>query len=535
MTDWKLTGTMISTYKKILSYEYTPIVGLISLCLLIGIFTVKDYGESWDEAQIFDYAHYSIQAYQYILHPKDLPLFVRDFNYYGPAYFMVADISSRLISQLEPAISIITARHFVYFITSLLGILALYLLSRRWMSKWAAFGVTLLFITQPLIWGHSFINPKDIPFMAFFLISIYLGFQMVDAAPNSNWKQIVPAGIVLGLTISMRVIAPLAGCLVFLYGLLKFPRKTITTAPYYFLVAGAVTFLTWPYLWKTGIGGFFESLELMSKFPYKGQILFMGDLYFANQLPRRYFPTLLGLQLTEPTLILIGIGLIVSLWFFVKKENREPILLFVGWFLLPALWVVLSHSPLYDNARQLLFLWPPLFILTGLGIDQLMTLIKHPQLRAALLIAMILPGIYANINLYPYEYIYYNNLIGGVRGAYRKFELDYWNISFRESMDYIDEEVPQGTKIIVIGASHVAKEYARPDLSIGVLTEQYARPDLSIFVLDKTSLSKGSYSFILASTRSNEDLTRYTTSDVVFTVKRNDSVLAYVKKINYGQ
>ncbi len=526
---------MNSIYKKILSYEYIPIASLIALCLLAGIFTAKDYGESWDETQIFDYAHYSMQAYQYILHPNDLSLFVRDFNYYGPAYFMIADISSRFINQLIPAISIITTRHFVYFFTSLTGILVLYLLSRRWMSKWAAFGASLLFTSQPLIWGHSFINPKDIPFMVFFLISVYLGLLMIDAAPNSKWKWVVLAGIILGLTISMRVVAPLAGFLVLMYGLLKFPRKTITIAPFYFLIAGIATFLTWPYLWKVGIGGFFESLKLMSKFPYKGQILFMGDLYFANQLPRRYFPTLLGLQLTEPALILIGIGLMVSLWSFIKKEKKEPILLFAGWFLVPTLWVVLSRSPLYDNARQLLFLWPPLFILAGLGIDRLTPFIKLPLLRSAFLIVMILPGIYASVDLYPYEYIYYNSLVGGVRGAYRKFELDYWDVSFRESMDYINKASLPRTGIIVIGASHVAKEYARSDLSIGVLTEQYSRPDLSIFVLDKTSLSKGSYSFILASTRSNEDLTRYTTSDVVFTVKRDDSVLAYVKKINFGQ
>jgi len=505
-------------YKKILSYENAPIIVLLTLCLAIGVITVKDYGESWDEAEIFSYADYSIQSYQYILHPQDLQPFSRDLNYYGPAYFMIAASFSSLINILYPSLSIITLRHFIYFSTSLACILVLYLFSRRWMSKWAAFGATLLFVSQPLIWGHSFINPKDVPFMAFFLGSVYLGFQMMDASLNSKWKWIIPAGIILGLTISMRVIGPWAGLLVILYGLLKFPRKIITIIPYYFLIAGVTTYLTWPYLWKAPITDFFESLKIMSRFPYTGPVLFMGKLYPANQLPRGYFPTLLSLQLTESALVLIAIGFMVSLWLFTKGKNREPILLFAGWFLAPTLWIVLSRSVLYDNARQLLFLWPPLFILAGMGIDQLMILIKIPVFRTALLLIVALPGIYACIQLHPYEYIYYNSLTGGVKGAYRNFELDYWATSFRESMQYVNQNAEQGSTILVNGTRQVAR--------------QYARPDITIVVLNKVNQSRNESYYILSSTRSNLDLSFCASSAIVSAVERDGSVLSYIKKID---
>ena len=150
-------------------------------------------------------------------------------------------------------------------------------------------------------------------------------------------------------------------------------------------------------------------------------------------MPHRFFPTLLILQLTEPALILIIIGFVVALWLFIKGKAKEPILLFSGWFLIPALWVALSHSNLYDNARQLLFLWPPLLMIAGMGMDQLMTVVKFPILKAVLLTIMVMPGIVACIQLHPYEYIYYNSLIGGVPGAYRKFELDYWAHLFKNA------------------------------------------------------------------------------------------------------
>jgi len=511
----------MSMFRKVLSYQHTPILALLVLCLAVGIFTVEKYGESWDEAEIFGYADYSIQAYQYILHPRDLQPYSRDLNYYGPAYFMIAATVSNFFSLVDPSLSTVTARHFVYFLTSLACMLVLYLLAKRWMSSWAAFGATLLFASQPLIWGHSFINPKDIPFMTFFLASVYLGFQMMDAVPQSKWRWLIPAGIVLGLTISMRVIGPLAAILVVIYGSLRSPRKIITSIPFYFLIAGITTYLTWPFLWKAPITDFIESLKLMSRFPYAGLVLYMGKLYPANQLPRGYFPTLLALQLTEPALVLMAVGFMVSLWSFIKGRDREPLLLFAVWFLAPTLWIVLSRGALYDNARQLLFLWPPLFILAGMGIERLLTVVRLPVFRSALLLIAALPGIYACIHLYPYEYIYYNSLAGGVKGAYRNFELDYWATSFRESMQYLDQNAEQGATVLVNGTRQVAR--------------QYARPDLAITVLNKANMSKSESYYILSSTRGNQDLTFCSDSGMAAAVERDGGVLSYVKKINSGQ
>jgi hypothetical protein len=35
--------------------------------------------------------------------------------------------------------------------------------------------------------------------------------------------------------------------------------------------------------------------------------------------------------------------------------------------------------------------------------------------------------------LHPYEYIYYNRLVGGVTQAYRDYETDYWGTAFSEA------------------------------------------------------------------------------------------------------
>src|SRR6185503_1444605 len=50
-----------------------------------------------------------------------------------------------------------------------------------WMSHAPAFGATALYITQPIFWGHAFINPKDIPLLSLFTLSVYLGMRMHDS------------------------------------------------------------------------------------------------------------------------------------------------------------------------------------------------------------------------------------------------------------------------------------------------------------------------------------------------------------------
>jgi hypothetical protein len=68
--------------------------------------------------------------------------------------------------------------HLVNFITFQIGVALFFAVCLRWMGSWAAFGATLLFSTQPVLWGHGWINPKDIPFTVFFLGAIYTGWLM---------------------------------------------------------------------------------------------------------------------------------------------------------------------------------------------------------------------------------------------------------------------------------------------------------------------------------------------------------------------
>jgi 4-amino-4-deoxy-L-arabinose transferase-like glycosyltransferase len=506
--------------------SYLPRIILILFliaALCVGYFTAQDYGLSWDELGIYGYSDQMLAAYQFILHPWDFESQVSDplLNLYGPSHFMLSTVLSRYLNGLDKTWSLYEAHHFIYFLTFLLGIPVLYLLCIRWMSEWAALGVAVLFSTQPLFWGNSFINPKDMPFMIFFLASMYLGLQMVDSSSNSTWWKTIAAGVVLGLTTSIRSLGPMAGALVILYGLWKDPRKTLRIIPLYFSIIAVITYLTWPYLWNAPVSRFLESLQTMSSHPMDFGVLFMGNIYPANQIPIVYFPTFIALQLTEPMLVLIVIGAVLSFRFFIGGGNKEPVLLFGTWFLAPALVIGLIGSTIYDNARQLLFLLPPLFIFAGIGLDAILKRIKTPLLQGVLALALILPGVYANIRLHPYQYIYYNELIGGVGGAFRKFDLDYSGTSFKEAQKYINSNSEPNTKtVVIVGPRHLSRIYARASLKENLLG-----------VFDTIDPNGPEYYYVLFLTRANSDLNTCANGEIVYSIERDGGALAYIRKI----
>ena len=506
--------------KALIRSKHLPIFLLLLTALLVGVFTVKDYGESWDEADIYRYGDYALNAYRYILHPSDLLAFNTNLNLYGPGYYVAADLSAHLINRVIPNWSLINAWHFIYFLTFLECALVIYLLSGRWMNGPAAFGVTLLFLSQPLLWGHAFINPKDIPFMAFFTTSIYTGLRMVDKVYDSSKQTfvVILAGVLLGFTSSFRVVGPLAGLLVLGYAVYKLRSKTVMLAILYLAISGITVYLTWPYLWGSLIPHYVESLKTMSQFPFATDILYEGKLFKANQLPNTYFPTLLGIQLTEPALLLMMIGLITSIVFIFKKETAEPIFLFLGWFLLPTLVIIGTGSPLYDNARQLYFLYPPLFVLTGIAIEKIFTFLTHPLGKAAFLFIVALPGILVAARLHPYEYIYYNAFVGGTGGAYRNFEMDYWGTSFKAITENLNSVAPEDARVLVFGPEQIV--------------EQYARSDIQVFIPEQQPTT--TYNYVAFLTRENLDERHCKGAQTVESVNRRGAILSVLKSIPIG-
>ncbi len=505
-----------------------PILILLIINIVIGLFTFRDYGLSWDEPLYYDYGQASETAYSIPARlngtfdlEKTFGASASDHVTRGPAYLVIAGQFQNLLEFF--GLDMASAWHLTNFLTFQIGLFFLYLLTRRWLDRWPATVSTAFFATQPVFWNHAFMNPKDMPFAVFFLISIYSGLRMIDswtASPQSA-KTIIRAailpGILLGLTTAIRFIGPYAVVLIFLYFLSTKNWKAIWGFIPYGITALVTMYIFWPFLWPDPIGRFIFVLQAMSNAPADLKILFMGKLYPAYELPRRYFPTLLTYTLTEPTWPLFIAGTVIAIKKAIQEsKDRARLGITFLWFGLVISALVITNPPNSDGYRHYLFMFPPVFIFAGFAINEIFIRIQHNGIKAAAVLALLLPAIIANVTLHPYQYAYYNTFTGGTDKAFRQYETDYWLTCYREAVLEFEKEAPQGSQLFVKREPYIAEYYASSNITI----RDY-RTELK-------DIQPGD--FVLINTRTNDDEKILKDAPVFMDVRRGNAIFCVIKQ-----
>ncbi len=525
--------------KKILE---KPVLLLIAINVLIGLFLFRDFGLTWDEPYFYSYG----DALGYAYSPKEW--FSGNFDLYnsygvsgddhknrGPAYLFLA---RNFVYGLEAlGTDSASAWHLVNFLFFQLGVYFLHRISRRWMKEPAALFASAFFTFQPLLWGHAFINPKDPPFLTFFLASLCIGFEMVDAIElNSKYKtkKILFASFLLGIATSIRVLGPLAGVLVFFYFLSKKKTRKSLAAWRSFILYGFLTvvimFMTWPYLWENPIGNFLGVFRFMSDNPTTLSVLFGGNVYHAGELPRRYFPFMLISTFMEPTWLLFSIGLIDGYWKLFKNRmvNEEAfrnqivsLTLVVSLPLILVTYVLLRRPAMYDGIRHFLFIIPPFFIFAGFGFQFIVEKINvwvnsFTWLYAGLGILLILPGIAGIARLHPYEYTYYNSFVGGTSGAFRLYETEYWLTCYKETMEELNNTFKTDINLFVYREAYIAANYANDNIHVYDLRT----------LIDNVRLDD----YILINTRTNEDILLFPGAPIILETTKDNATFCVVKQ-----
>ena len=476
-------------------------ITLIFLFLAIfGALVTRHYSESWDELQFYRYAGHALESYSTWPTQGEIIVTGNTYDNYGPAFVIFTSLTARLLNSINPNWLISDYRHFIYYLIFLAGVWAFYDIAKRWMNQFAALVAALLFLTQPLFWGHAFFSPKDIPFMSLFLLSLSFGFRMVDSAQlfsfdsltssarrtllglSALWLvsvfslylftdafhllienlvrsaasgetniisliasdihkvepevyiqryfvfflwarsiffllssssillfsarrflpsvfRILLSAIILGITTSTRILGPLAGLIVVYYAFRKTGKKSLPILAIYAVIAIITMYITWPYLWPNPPARLLESFQVMSQYPWKGQVFFNGQYYSSTNLPLSYIPVLLAIQFTEPIWPLFMIGL------FSLRKNNMALVSTVLWFILPLFALIFTRAPLYDNTRQIFFILPPVFFVAGLGVESVLGWLNQSKVKAGIALLLILPGVVAGIRLHPYEYV----------------------------------------------------------------------------------------------------------------------------------
>ncbi len=532
---------------------------LLAINILIGLFIFRNYGYSWDEPLFYDYGDalgYAYSPREWFSGNFDLARSYGssgdDHKTRGPAYLLLARGPVYLLEQL--GLDQASAWHLINFLFFQVGVYFLYRLASRWMKPSAALAASALFSWQPLLWGHAFINPKDPPFLVFFIAAVCLGFEMVDdladktISDRPKFSSVFIPAIVLGITTSIRVLGPLAGLLVLAYALWMFGRGFpgyIPQLALYAMIAILAMFATWPFLWENPLANFIEVFRLMSDNPTNLSVLFGGEVFRAGELPRRYMPFMLETTLSEAVWPLFLFGIVVGYFQLFRQtrildhdfqaanpanswasfrssldlgETRNKLVsltLVLFWFGILLAYVLLRRPAMYDGMRHFLFILPPVFIFIGFAFE---FLIDHlpSWLCAGLILLVLAPGVLGIARLHPYEYTYYNAVIGGTDGAFRQYETDYWLTCYKEAVEMLERTSDTSINLYVHREAYIADYYAD-----GTITVQELRGALD-------QVQPGDY--VLVNTRTNEDRRVFKDAPSVIEVRRGEAIFCQIKQ-----
>lgn len=433
--------------------------GLAALGLVMMIALSLGSGINADDKFQNDYSK-KLVAYYDTFGKDTSALNVPDGNMhlYGGFFEIITGFANKALGFEETELAYHNLRHVSSAVLGWTAILCTALLVRLIAGWQAGIMALLILLLSPRFIGDSLMNPKDIPFAAGYMMALYNMAAVLNRMPAPRrWNL---AGLVAGLAIALAVRA--GGLLPFAYlamfGGLHFLLKNGGFAAfsngkllsrYLLIVLGAgvagylLAVLFWPYALQSPLNNPFVALSKFADLEVRIRVLYEGENIMSDKTPWHY--PVKWILYTIPLATVAGlVGFLIYLPKLLKQYNPLWVfmLLFAGVF--PVAYIIYKHSVIHDGWRHLTFAYPPLAAAAALFWNELARQFSGKKaLRYGVLAGMsvLLLDSAAYIAANPkFPYTYFNPMAGGIKGAYGKFETDYWGISTRQGIEWMEKQ-----------------------------------------------------------------------------------------------
>jgi len=431
--------------------------GLAISLFLLMVSVSHQYGISGDENFHRMYGHDVVNFYTSFGKDKTAASNVGPDSlmvYYGGFY----DGTAAVLSKALPSVNEWDVRHawnsmFGWFAMFCAALVAVEI------AGWQAGLITLILMAfSPRFFGESMNNPKDITMAAGYMITYVFILKFLKQLPKPTLNTAIGLGLSIGMAMGIRIGGLLLIPYLFLFyglamwGLLGFGelfnfskfKENVWPSFKFVLIASAlgyfISLLFWPYGLVSPFSHPMEALNVAQKFPVQIKILFEGAHISSTEVPWHYIPK--WLLISTPLFGLIGLVLSFGLFNFMKRENKLLLLGFLYFTIVfPLGYVIYKKSVLYDTMRHFFFVYPSIIILTGLSFSYFINLLQKNMKYAAvavLLVFIALPARFMFAN-HPNEYVYFNEIVGGIKGAFGNYETDYYMNSVKQCADWMRE------------------------------------------------------------------------------------------------
>lgn len=493
---------------------------LLTLFLLLNVFTkYKNYGVTFDE---FDQIDLGKQAINYYFEGTDKSLLNLHF---APFFFTTRGVFPEFFIQLgrkvlggesldsyHMLLGVLNSSSYIFVFLSVLV-----LTKSKTFSLMAVLGLYYF----PRFSGDIFNNSKDTPVGVVLSVFIYFTIKYFLSTKNTN-KLLIIVALTLGVLVSTRVVTlylfPILLVLVFVKNRLntrRFIGKLSLTIVYFLISLHIFS----PYLHLYPIFGLFRMIKDSISYPDIGLTFFEGSKIMSDQIPKHYLIKYILISTPE---YLMGIFLVVNIfillsyiykrWLYGERKIFHLMVFLDFIVVIPIIISVLFNPNLYDGWRHFIFLTIPLVTLCFTGLFFLCINFKSfSKIIILTTVVFFIPIIYESNYLYPYEYVYFNNIVGSFRDAAENYETDYWGKSFRESALWINENYNSLEGLPVFSCvGHLSKPYLNSEVKF-----MDTKPDVPFIYTCFTRLGGN---------------TKYG-GDVLFTVERHGVALNEVRLI----
>lgn len=485
--------------------------------LLVGFIALsRSFGATWDERALQGLGE---QVWEYFR--GRLPYEGIDVSFgYNRIYGVFVEVISVAVQRALP-FDLYVIRHAVNSVFGWAGVIFAFLIARRLFGARAGWLAAILLLCMPRYVGDSMNNTKDIPFAILMLAAFYFIVTVQPRYPYFSWGHAFKLAIAIALAINVRSMGlallgytGIALALAVIASRDWSPIRLAATAGRFAVIAVvAIVAGTafWPWAQQQPLVRPVQAFFMASGFSWGNPSLFAGRYIPSADLPWYYLPAWLAISL--PLVAIAGsLFSIPRVWR--RQEALETRVRFAAvWavVLVPAVYAIVRHLTLYDSIRHMYFIVPPIAILAAAGWDLLLSSSRRQvslAAAAALAIGLAEPVMF-QVRNHPNQTVYFSPIIGGPRGAFGQYDMDYWGNCVLQAVEWSADQAKRAQMPVVITAN--AWEVAVVDMmrfpSLAFRLQRHGGAHLDITLL------KGSPGDVVGVSGNPDILHRVTTAD----------------------
>lgn len=430
---------------------------LLAGLVVLALCTFRSYAVSNDEVVQHHYGELILDYYRSGLSTREVFTFDNLYLYGG-----LFDVIAVSLSQLVP-IDVWDLRHILCALIGIGGIAATAAAARLVAGPRAGLiAAAMLAVCGPW-YGAMFNHTKDIPFAAAMMAALLVLLRIGHRIASPRRADLVAFGLTTGAALGLRSLGLLlivyVGFALAMYappsGSWRARGRATAAAALRLLpalvLAYIVMILAWPWAALAPLNPI-RGLLAFSDYHYPIRTYFAGQIYHMADVPRAFVSVYVLIRM--PLIMLAGAIIAVAAALAALRRTaidlpqRDVALLALA-VAFPLACQAISHGPAFTGMRHFLFVVPPLAALGGIGLDRVLALAGSRRLVASGVTAAIAACVAWEasvlVRLHPYENLYYNSLVGGLAGAYRHYDLDYWFNSMPEAIRLLEAHVKATT------------------------------------------------------------------------------------------